>query len=149
MGFPALKPHDDKEHPRGDPTPSVQWHPEVRRSYPRYDVQWQVAMQAEGSSETIRGLAVNISRGGCLVRTADELNPDRRHLIVFLPRGDATLLTGPTCPHCGAGGIRLRPRSAWARVLRQGRGGGGWASAMEFESLLELGEDQEAEEPAR
>lgn len=94
------------------------------------------------------GTTVNVSRGGALIRTEHSLDEAERHLVVFLPDADAHAFEGHTCPDCGSvfGGRRLLHMAVWARVVQQGRGGGdrrdNWMAALEFESLIELPEDE-------
>jgi len=142
MGHPERKADD----PAGGRSvvPTARWSPEVRRSYPRFSISCAVALQPEGSDANLAGKVVNISRGGALIRTQSLLDESNRHLLEFLPDGVGHSFAGQTCPDCGHvfGALRLERTSVWARVLRQGRGGGdGWAAAVEFEALIDLGED--------
>lgn len=124
---------------------SASWSPAVRRSYPRFSVDCPVSLQPDGSDTTFEGTAVNVSRGGALIRTAERLDEARRHLVAFLPEENGHAFAGHACPNCGhVFGVRqLRRMSVWARVLRQGGGGHDtWAAAVEFERLIDLGEDE-------
>ncbi len=139
------------ERKRNDPTddhsagPTVRWSPTVRRSYPRFTIDCTVALQPEGSGATLEGTAVNVSRGGALIRTEQRLDEGGRYLVAFLPDEGGHAFAGHACPDCGhVFGVRhLRRMSVWARVLRQGGGGQDtWAAAVEFEVLIDLGEDE-------
>jgi hypothetical protein len=99
------------------------------------------ALQVEGTDLTIRGHVINVSRGGALVRTSHALLSAARYLVTFLPGDDGVALEQHECPRCGHqyDEHRLWRTTVWARVRRQGRGGGGgWAAAMEFETLIDL-----------
>lgn len=127
--------------------PTTRWSPTVRRSYPRFSVTCAVTLQPANGDTTLAGTTVNVSRGGALIRTECRLDEAKRHLVVFLPDEKDPSFGEHTCPECGNvfGGRRLQRMAVWARVLRQGRGGGrhdSWASAVEFESLIELGEEE-------
>jgi len=125
--------------------PIARWSPAVRRSYPRFSVDCPVSMQPDGSGAALEGTAVNVSRGGALIRTAKRLDETKRHLVGFLPEENGHAFAGHACPDCGHvfGVRRLRRISVWARVLRQGGGGHDtWAAAVEFEVLIDLGEDE-------
>lgn len=139
------------EHKHNDPAgvrsaaPTARWSPAVRRSYPRFSVDCAVALQPEGSDTTLEGTVVNVSRGGALIRTSERLDEARRYLVAFLTEENGNGFGGHACPDCGHvfGVRRLRRMSVWARVLRQGSGGHDtWATALEFEVLIDLGEDE-------
>lgn len=146
MGHPERRTDD----PAGvqSAVPTARWSPIVRRSHPRFNVACALTLQPAGTETTITGTTVNISRGGALVRTEHSLDEAERYLVVFLPDADAYAFEGHTCPDCGSvfGGLRLLHMAVWARVVQQGRGGGdrrdNWMAALEFESLIELPEDE-------
>lgn len=144
MGRPERKPADDVGAQAV--VPLTRWSPTVRRSYPRFSVNCAITLHPEGSDAAIDGTAVNVSRGGALIRTARQLDETKRHLVGFLPDDEGVSFAEQTCPDCGHvfGARRLQRMSVWARILRQGRGGGGrdsWAAAVEFEALIDLNED--------
>lgn len=140
----------EREAERRCDTEAAKWYPEVRRSYPRYDVDCAVVLQPEGSEAALYGRVVNISRGGALIRTKQRPDAKQRYRLVFWTGEEGVLLSVQTCPDCGCnfGVQRLRSTSIWGRVLRQGRGGGGWATAMEFNALIDLDDTKAPTEEA-
>ena len=142
MGDPQR--HADNPDEVRPAVPTARWSPDVRRSYPRFNISCIVMLRPEDRNASLGGKVANISRGGALIRTQGLLDESKRHRLEFLPDGEGHYFAGHECPDCGHvfGALCLRRMSVWARVLRQGRGGGdGWAAAVEFETLIDLGED--------
>ncbi len=118
----------------------------TRRAYSRTDVRIPIRLQSADDDATVSGITVNLSRSGTLARLESPVVIGGRYLIQFL-RPESFNAPGSTvCVECGAAQAPqvVPEQTLWGQVLRQGAGASVYAAAFEFESLLEVLDEEAA-----
>ncbi len=75
--------------------------PSSRRAYPRLEAAIYVEVQTAGSPEAVRGVTLNLSRGGMLANLEGSVAVGEECLIRFPSPGTELPLNRKTCPQCG------------------------------------------------
>ena len=96
MSFPSGEPNHSEVEVAGSGAAPLR-----RQSYPRLEAAIQVEVQVAGSSQVIRGVTLNLSRGGMLANLDAPVVVGEECIIRFPSPGTELPLNRKTCPECG------------------------------------------------
>ena len=111
-----------------------------RRAYPRLEAAIHVEVQVAGSSRVIRGVTLNLSRGGMLANLDAPVTVGDECIIRFPSSGTELPLNRKVCPECGhLYAVPSIPGQAIkANATRVREGAAVTTAAFEFAILLEI-----------
>ena len=111
-----------------------------RQAYPRLKAAVHVEVQAGGSPQVVRGVTLNLSRGGMLANLNAPVAVGEECIIRFPSPGTELPFNRKTCPECG----HLLPvpfvpgQTVKGFATRVREGTAGTMAAFEFAILLEI-----------